>query len=426
MESLLQNLKGTKDFMLEEQQLRNQIRNVLEKVFQNYGYKSLETPILCQYDLLASKYAGGSEILKEVYRLKDQGNRDLGLRYDLTVPFCKVIGLNPMVQFPFKRYEIGKVFRDGPVKTGRMREFTQCDVDVVGVEGVIAEAELIRLTFEVFRRLNLPVYIQYNNRKLLIGLLEFIGIDNDLINDVILSMDKIEKIGEQVVKETLSQKGISKDCISKLFNLLNEEFRFSDFQHSSNRNIREGIAEIQELQSYLSGLGLMAETQLNLFLARGLDIYTGTIFEVFLSDNTIQSSIASGGRYDKIIGKFLNSEQVYAAVGMSFGLDVIYTAIKIKDESQEKIPVELLIIPIGTQVKALELACDLRAKDVKVEIELRKVKLKKSLDDANKQGIPYVIILGEEELKKDCFKVRDMHSGTEKTMAIADIERFKF
>ncbi|AOT69614.1 histidine--tRNA ligase [Geosporobacter ferrireducens] len=426
MESLLQNLKGTKDFMPEEQQIRNKIRNVLEEVFQNYGYRPLETPILCQYDLLASKYAGGSEILKEVYRLKDQGNRDLGLRYDLTVPFCKVIGANPTLQLPFKRYEIGKVFRDGPVKTGRLREFVQCDVDVVGVKDTIAEAELMSLTFEVFRRLGMGVYIQYNNRKLLTGLLEFAGVNKDLINDVILTMDKIEKIGEDAVKEELVQKGITEDMLSKLFDLLNEDFSLSDFQDSPNVNIREGIAEIRELQSYLSGLELMTKTQLNLFLARGLGIYTGTVFEVFLSDGCIQSSIASGGRYDKIIGKFLDSGQEYPAVGISFGLDVIYTAMELKAEAQKKSPVDLLIIPMGTQVEALRLACALRKKDIKVEIELRSIKLKKSLDYANKQGIPYVVILGEDELNKGCVKIKDMSSGVEKELVIAEIEKFNF
>jgi len=426
MESLLQNVKGTKDFMPGEEQIRTKIRNILDEVFRNYGYGPLETPILCQYDLLASKYAGGSEILKEVYQLKDQGNRDLCLRYDLTVPFCKVIGINPTLQLPFKRYEIGKVFRDGPVKTGRLREFIQCDVDVVGVKGIIAEAELMCLAFEVFKRLDMRVYIQYNNRKLLTGLLEFTGIDNNLINEVIKTMDKINKIGEDAVKEELTLKGISRDTISRIFNLLNEDFSLSDFQHSSNSSIREGIAEIKELQSYLSGLELMTKTQLNLFLARGLDIYTGTVFEVFLSDECIKSSIAGGGRYDKIIGKFLDSEQEYPAVGMSFGLDVIYTAMEMKNAAQQKSPIDLFIIPIGTQIEALKLACCLRAKGIKVEIELRNVKLKKSLDYANKQDIPYVIILGEDEMNKGSVKVKDMRKGIEEGIEIARIERFNF
>lgn len=177
MTTKLRNLKGTSDFLPQEQRVRQEIIRKLQDTFEKYGYQPLETPIICYFDVLASKYAGGAEILKEVYQLKDQGGRELGLRYDLTVPFARLIGMHREIRMPFKRYEIGKVYRDGPVKTGRRREFIQCDVDMVGVKSVMAEAELMMMAVEVYRMLGLDVYISYNNRKLLSGVIELAEIE---------------------------------------------------------------------------------------------------------------------------------------------------------------------------------------------------------------------------------------------------------
>ncbi|EMT51894.1 histidyl-tRNA ligase [Brevibacillus borstelensis AK1] len=220
MEGILRNVKGTRDFMPEEQGLRNTIRRTLEEVFASHGCKPLETPMLQHYDLLASKYGGGAEILKEVYRLTDQGERDLALRYDLTVPLAKVVGMNPEMRLPFKRYEIGKVFRDGPVKPGRFREFIQCDVDIVGTTSMLAEAELISMTFEAFARLGLDVYIQVNNRKLLSGLLQVMGIAEEQAADVMLSLDKLEKIGVDGVCDDLRERQIEEPVIAKIADFL--------------------------------------------------------------------------------------------------------------------------------------------------------------------------------------------------------------
>ncbi|HZK27258.1 MAG TPA: ATP phosphoribosyltransferase regulatory subunit, partial [Thermoclostridium sp.] len=157
----LRNLKGTSDFLPEEQKIRQEMIRTLQDVFERYGYQPIETPTICYFDVLASKYSGGAEILKEVYKLNDQGKRELGLRYDLTIPFARLIGMNPNITMPFKRYEIGKVYRDGPVKTGRNREFIQCDVDMVGVKSIMAEAEFMMMTVEIYKKLGLDVYISY-------------------------------------------------------------------------------------------------------------------------------------------------------------------------------------------------------------------------------------------------------------------------
>ncbi len=424
MEIDLKNLKGTRDYLPAEQQLRNKIKNTLENVFQRYGYRPLETPILCLFDILASKYGGGTEILKEVYRLKDQGNRELALRYDLTVPFTRVIGMNPNLRMPFKRYEIGKVFRDGPVKTGRLREFMQCDVDIVGVKSTLAEAELMAMAFDAFEQLGLDIFISYNNRKLLTGVLEDIGLSGNQVNEAVISLDKVEKIGEDGVREELAAKGIPREIIKKIFSIFREGRRPDYYTaFSSGPLVREGIAELNELEEYLAALNLLDKIIFNPLLARGLEIYTGTVYEVFLSDKKISSSIGSGGRYDRIIGGFINNGEEYPAAGISFGLDVIYTALSMENNDTWTEPaVDFLLIPLGTEKETLQIARDLRKKGLNVEVEMSRKRLKRSLDYANKERIPYVLILGENELQQEKIAFKDMQTGKEEKIPLAELE----
>ena len=193
----IQNVKGGYDFLPNEQRVRNYINDILREIFEEYGYNPIETPILCYYDILSDKYDENSDILNEIYKLKDQGNRSLGLRYDLTVPFAKFIALNKnKISLPFKRYEIAKVFRDGPVRVGRDREFTQCDVDVVGISGQFIEAELLSLFVSAFDRLNIDIIIKYNSRKLMTGLIQESNVDELLVPDVTTIMDKKDKISK--------------------------------------------------------------------------------------------------------------------------------------------------------------------------------------------------------------------------------------
>src|SRR3990167_6624489 len=191
----LQLPKGTRDFSPEEKILRDKIVDTLKEVFELYGFAPLDTPILEKFDVLASKYAGGAEILKETFKLKDQGGRDLGLRYDLTVPLARYIGMNPNIKMPFKRYQIGEVFRDGPVASARYRQFLQCDVDVIGSSSMATDAEIVSLVYMVFCKLNLEVAVKINNRKLLNDILDYCGVEKDKQESIILSIDKLEKFG---------------------------------------------------------------------------------------------------------------------------------------------------------------------------------------------------------------------------------------
>lgn len=412
-----QNVKGTQDYLPKAEIVRRDIRRTLEDVFIQYGCQPLETPILNYTELLASKYGGGAEILEEMYTLTDRGERDLALRYDLTIPFAKVVAMNPTLKMPFKRYEIGKVFRDGPIKTGRFREFTQCDVDIVGVDSQIAEAELMSMALDAFRKLDLEVKIQYNNRKLLTGMLDVFGTDSEKINRVILILDKLEKVGLGAVITELEEQGLSNSTITRIKQFLTDEgnssFRYFESFSNQNEEVRQGLNELQELGSFLDYLGVTKQCIFNPFLARGLEIYTGTIYEIFLADQPIKSSIGSGGRYDNAIGGLIGTNQKYSTVGISFGLDVIFTAMR-SLEKNGNANVDYYIIPLGTQKESLLVANFLRNKGYKVEFEMSNKKLGKYLEKANKEKIRNVIIIGENEVRKNQFKVKDMFSGEER------------
>src|SRR3989338_7796949 len=214
----LQTARGTRDFLPEDKILREEIANKIRKVFELYGYSPLETPEIERFEILASKYAGGEEILKEVFKLKDQGGRDLALRYDLTVPLARVIAMNPTLKMPFKRYQIDKVFRDGPIEKGRVREFCQCDVDVIGISQMSADAEMLAIAQDVFKALQLNVIIKVNNRKILDAMMDAVGITQDK-NDILLTIDKLYKIERSGVEKELAEKGMKPAVIKQLLDM---------------------------------------------------------------------------------------------------------------------------------------------------------------------------------------------------------------
>lgn len=413
-----QNVKGTQDYLPEAEVIRREVRRTLEDVFIQYGCKPLETPILNYTELLASKYAGGAEILEEMYTLTDRGERDLALRYDLTIPFAKAAAMNPTIPMPFKRYEIGKVFRDGPIKAGRFREFTQCDVDIVGVDSQVAEAELMMMALDAFRKLDMKVTIQYNNRKLLTGMLEVFGVESDQINQAVLILDKLEKIGVGAVITELTDLSIS-DSTNRLIQQFltdrdNNRLGYFESYADQNSQVREGLEELKELTSYLDFLDINEQCVFNPFLARGLEIYTGTIYEIFLADGSITSSIGSGGRYDNAVGGLLGTNENISTVGISFGLDVIYAAIMASQRNMKKTAnIDYYVIPLGTRKESLRVASDLRRKGYTVELEMSSRKLGKLLEKANKEGVRNVIVIGEEEVRKNQYKVKNMETGEE-------------
>lgn len=425
---IIQNVKGGYDFLPKQQKIRNYINGILKSTFEEYGYLPIETPILCYFDMLAGKYDEDNDILNEIYKLKDQGNRNLGLRYDLTVPFAKFIALNKNeLKLPFKRYEINKVFRDGPVKVGRDREFTQCDVDVVGLSNQMIEAELLSLYVNAFTKLNIEINIKYNSRKLMKGLILETGISEALVSNTITTIDKIDKLTTEELTKYLTELGLEETQI----NLLLEYFKLSlkelnnKFKETSNQDIKEGLEELNNLEEYIEKMNLREYCTFTSSLARGQDYYTGNVFEVYEKNGLLSGAIGGGGRYDKMITEFIDDGEIYPAVGISFGLTSIFELLKNRDDFKDSSPVDIYIIPMGTNIESLKLANDLRNLNIKVDIEMNNKKLKKSLDFCNKENIPYVIILGEDEITNQEFKLKDMFNKEEITIKFNELNKVK-
>lgn len=407
----IQNVKGGYDFLPKEQKIRNYINSILKETFMEYGYNSIETPILCYLDMLVDKYDENNDLLKEIYKLSDQGDRKLGLRYDLTVPFAKFIALNKNnISMPFKRYEIAKVFRDGPVKVGRDREFTQCDADVVGIEGQFVEAELLSLYVAAFKKLEIDIIIKYNNRNLMRGLIKEVGVSDEQISKVITILDKMNKITEKELRTYLIEIAVENEQIDKLLMLFKMDIdKIKDmFKDSTNEELTLGIKEIDTLKGYLEKLGYSEICKVDLTLARGQDYYTGNVFEVYDKSGYLTSSIGGGGRYDKMVTEYINDGEVYPAVGISFGLTSIYEILKTRDDFKNTSDTLFYIIPMGVDMEALSLADTLRSYGYNVDVEMKGRKLKKSLDFANRENIPYVIIVGEDEVESGKVIVKDM------------------
>ena len=415
----LMNVKGTFDFMPEDMQIRNKIMEVLRRNFEKSGYLPLETPMLNYFDLLSYKYSDDAEILNEIYRLSDQGDRDLGLRYDLTVPFCKVVGLNKSLALPFRRYEIGRVFRNGPVKLGRTREFYQCDVDVVGIDNRFIETEQLLMAYNTYKELGIDIFIKYNNRKLMSGLILLSGIDESKIDSVIGVIDKKEKVSPEDLVLMLEDLDIEKDKIDKLLDLFNKDFNYYETIKEENSLLLEGVNELKEINEYLTNLGIADDTIFTPTLARGLSIYTGIVFEFYDKKKRLSCAIGAGGRYNKIITNFMDNGQEYPAVGLSFGLEPIFVILK--EEMEKKSLIDVYMVPLDTNIETLKLANKLREKGVNVLIEMNKRKVGKCFEYAERENIKYVMVIGENEITSGEYKIKDMNKKEEKSLNIDEL-----
>ena len=418
----LMNVKGTYDYMPKDMKIRNNILDVLRKNFEKYGYLPIETPTLNYYELLSYKYSDDAEILSEIYRLTDQGERDLGLRYDLTVPFCKVVGLTKDLSLPFRRYEIGKVFRNGPVKAGRTREFYQCDVDVVGIDNRYIEAEQILMAINTYKELGIDAVVKYNNRKLMSGLIQLAGISEDKTDSVIGIIDKLEKVSRRELNDMLTKLDINQDSIDKLFDLFEKDINEYQALVNENELIRDGVNELLEVNNYLDNLGILDKCRFTPTLARGLSIYTGIVFEFYDKEERIISAIGGGGRYNKIITNFMDDGKEYPAIGLSFGLEPIFVILK---QEMEKVGlIDIYMVPLDTNVEVLKLATLLRDKGYKVLIEMNKKKIGKCFEYAERNNIKYVMIVGENEVNTGTYKIKDMDKKEEYSYTLEELNKF--
>ncbi|WP_194543176.1 histidine--tRNA ligase [Paenibacillus sp. JZ16] len=415
----MQNVKGTYDYFGQEQAIRRKVQSTLREVFECYDYAEMETTILNESELLSSKYAGGEEILKEMYQLTDQGTRRLGLRYDLTIPFAKVIALNPAISQPFKRYEMGKVFRDGPVKRGRLREFLQCDVDVVGISGPEAEVELMQLAAEVFRRLEIPIMLRWNNRSFLGEILGALGVPEEMKPSVMLTLDKLDKMGKEGVRQELAGKELASEICRQILDFVDlKEPTLTQITSEYNLDNERGAREVRILQNMLQRVGLQDICVFDPFLSRGLSFYTGTVYEIFDASQGFRSSLGGGGRYDAIIGQLVGREDtLYPTVGLSFGMESIMEMIRNRPIETNK-PL-VMIIPIGETIpEGLTAAAALRNRGIHTRLADNRRKLKKTLASVSAECIPYAILIGEDEAAAGMVRLKNMTEGKELALTL--------
>jgi histidyl-tRNA synthetase len=407
----LQLPRGMRDFPPEEKILRDEVISVLKGIFELYGFSPLETPVVERWEVLSAKYSGGEEILKETFKLTDQGGRQLGLRYDLTVPLARFVGMNPTIKRPFKRYQIGTVYRDGPIKKGRTREFYQCDADIVGSSSPLADAECVQLALDVFEKLGIDVEVKINNRKVLYELAQAAEIPEELTEAAILSLDKLEKIGPDGVLREMIERGIAR---------VSAERFLSGAQDREALKNGDGYRELEPVLSALQDPRVVWTPS----LARGLSYYTGTIYEVYAKNSSVTGSLAAGGRYDNMIGQFLGGSEKIPAVGISFGLEPILEVLKEKHPNRimRKTVTQVYVIPFKTLLAEGRAICQqLRRAGIKTDMDFSAKGISDGLKYANAYEIPFVVIVGPDEVAAGKVKLRDMRSGEEKLLTVDEV-----
>jgi histidyl-tRNA synthetase len=440
--------KGTRDFTPSEMANRNYIFNTIKNVFRLYGFQQIETPAMENLSTLMGKY--GEEGDKLLFKVLNSGDflnglsdnellernslkltnkiSEKGLRYDLTVPFARFVVQNrEKITFPFKRYQIQPVWRADRPQRGRYREFYQCDVDVVGSDSLLNELELIQIVDEVYRRLKIRVVIKINNRKILSGIAEIIG-EAEKITDITVAIDKMDKIGLDKVNEEIASKGISDDAIAKLQPILKLSGTNSEKLNQlkavllSSEVGMKGIAELETIFGLCETMKVETAIELDLTLARGLNYYTGAIFEVKATDVEI-GSITGGGRYDNLTGVF-GMEDV-SGVGISFGADRIYDVLN-QLELYPETSIEntkILFVSFGQNelLYCLPWLNVLRAKGINTEIYPESAKMKKQMSYADNKRIPYVAIVGETEMNEGKVMLKNMKSGEQQLCTLDEL-----
>ena len=423
--------KGTRDFGQLEMARRNYIFDTIKGVFMLYGFQQIETPAMENLSTLMGKY--GEEGDKLLFRIQNSGEKaslapEKGLRYDLTVPFARyVVQHREELSFPFKRFQIQPVWRADRPQKGRYREFYQCDVDVIGSDSLIGELELIQIVEEVYYRLGINVCLHINNRKILAGIAEVIGAPDKIV-DITVAIDKLDKIGVEAVNAELTERGLSDEAVKALQPLLNlsgssaEKLAALKGILASSEIGLKGIAEMEEVFGLIEATGVKLNIELDLCLARGLNYYTGAIFEVKALDAQI-GSITGGGRYDNLTGIF--GLPGVSGVGISFGADRIYDVLTELDLFPKELQsaTQVLFATFGTEELhyALSWAKELRAHNIAVEVYPEPTKMKKQMSYADSKQIPFVAIVGSDEMAQNKVMLKNMVSGEQKLVSQAEL-----
>lgn len=441
--------RGTRDFSPEKMNKRNYIFDTLRGIFRKYGFEQIETPAMENLSTLLGKY--GEEGDKLLFRILDSGNFleginseeltkidanqlafqicEKGLRYDLTVPFARYVVQNRNeITFPFKRFQIQPVWRaDRPAK-GRYREFYQCDVDVVGSDSLLNEAELVQIIDEAFNKMGINTVVKVNNRKILTGIADYIG-EPERIVDITIAMDKLDKVGWERVQEELFERGLAEAAVNELKSIIQvveysniEKLDFLEKVLFASETGLEGIKELRTLLSYLALVDVKTEVEIDLTLARGLNYYTGAIFEVKAKDVEM-GSICGGGRYDNLTGIFGMPD--VSGVGISFGADRIFDVLNQLDKYPQDAAMgtQILFINFGEKEEqyCLPLVSKLRAKGIRAELFPGSVKMKKQMAYADAKKIPFVALIGENEMQQNQVSLKTMETGEQATLTIEEL-----
>ncbi len=419
--------RGMRDILPEQMIRRQYVIDVIREVFEEFGFEPLQTPAMELSEILTGKYGPDAE--KLIYQAGHTGGKeDISLRYDLSVPLCRVVAMYPQLPKPFKRYQIDPVWRAERPQKGRYRQFFQCDADTVGSDGMLADAENVNLIYEVLSRLGFEQFeININNRKLITGLGEYSGVPAEQLGGLYRSIDKLDKIGLGGVTAELQENGIAEDVIQKLLALLQVEGDAVTVLTDMKKQLANfeiacvGITELEELINLVTILGVPEKYyRVNVAMVRGLEYYTGPIYETVVEEPKI-GSITGGGRYDELIGSF--SKQGFPATGTSFGIERIIDVM----EEFEMFPstvgktvaqVLMTVFDEGLVEESLKLATQLRQGGVRTEVYFRAARISAQLKYADSKGIPYAMILGSDELAAGVVAVRDLSSREQENVPL--------
>lgn len=422
-------LAGFMELMPNEQILFEQMKQKIEKTYQKFGFLPLDTPILELSEVLLAKAGGETE--KQIYRF-EKGDTDISMRFDLTVPLSKYVAKNyGNLSFPFRRYQIGKVYRGERMQKGRYRELYQCDIDIIG-DGelsVINDAELPSVIYTIFTELGFKDFtIRINNRKILNGLFESLE-QKENATQILRIIDKIEKIGKENVIEELQKIGIEDKIINNIIEFIeidgttDERLKKLTTLEIENDTFKQGLKELTEVVKYIKLFGVPETNfKIDLSITRGLDYYTGTVYETFLNEHREIGSICSGGRYENLAENYIDKK--LPGVGISIGLSRLFYILNELDliKAEKKSISDVLIIPMLEDMTVpIKIATDLRNAGINTEIFLNDKKLKAKMKYADKLEIPYVIVIGEEEVDSGIVKIKDMKTGEEKQCKIGEI-----
>lgn len=427
--TLAKTLPGFMELLPKDQILFNQMKETIKKTYEKFGFLPLDTPVIESTEVLLAKAGGETE--KQLYSFK-KGDSELTLRFDLTVPLAKYVALySNELSFPFRRYQIGKVYRGERAQKGRYREFYQCDIDVIGdgEVNIINDAEIPSIMYEVFKNLGLDNFtIRMNNRKILNGLFEDVNA-KEISVDVMRIIDKIEKIGEEKVKQELKELNIPEESVEQVIKFIringttDEKLQELENLNINNETYLEGVKELKDVIKYIRAFRVPEPCfTVDVSIARGLDYYTGTVYETFLNDYKSIGSICSGGRYNNLSEYY--TDKKLPGVGMSIGLTRLFfilndmNLIKVQRKSISKV---LVVSMVSDLSQAIETANKLREAGINTEVYFDDKKIKAKFKYADKLRIPYVIVIGEDEIKSGTLTLKNMETGEQVGKTIEEI-----